>query len=126
MMLILFPTVLPVIQLSIQAYHESWHGVDLLSCRIYTFSSFCGHFSYLFTILITPSLSYNLIAIKAPIILDCSHAQLAVRSKPIRLNMHLGSNNIGGIIIKLKAMQASYGYRVPFTLACQYAIKSVY
>jgi len=30
--------------------------------------------------------------------------QLAVRSKPIRLNIRLGSNNISGIIIKLKAI----------------------
>ena len=31
------PTVLPVARFPIYAYHESWYGVDLASCRIYTF-----------------------------------------------------------------------------------------
>ena len=94
------------------------HGIDLPSCCIYTFSFFCGRFSCPFTILIAPFLSYDPIAIEALIILDYSHAQLVVRSKPIRLNMCLGSNNIGEIVIKLKAMQANYKYKIPFTLAC--------
>jgi hypothetical protein len=54
-----------------------------------------------------PSLSYNPTAIKALIILGCSRAQLAVRSKPVRLNIRLGSDNISGIISKLRAMRAS-------------------
>ena len=57
-------------------------------------------------------------AIKALIILGYSRTRLAVRSKPVRLNIYLGSNNIGGIVIKLRAMQVSYKYRFPFTLAC--------
>jgi hypothetical protein len=105
---------------------ESWHGVDLPSCRIYTFPSFCGRFSCPSTILITPSLSHDPIAIKALIISNCSHARLTVRSKPVRLNMRSGSDDIGGIVIKSRAMRASRGYRVPFTLACQYAIGSVH
>ena len=62
---------------------------------IYTFPSFYGRFSCPSTILIMPSLSHDPTAIEAPIILDCSHAQLVVKSKPARLNMRSGSDDIG-------------------------------
>ena len=48
------------------------------------------------------SLSYNFIAIETLIGYSC--IQLAVKSKPIRLNVYLESNNISKIIIKLKAI----------------------
>ena len=90
------------------AYRESWHSVKLPSYHIYPIPSFYGRFNCPSTILIMPSLSYNPTAIKAPIISGRSYARLAVRSKPIRLNIRLGSADIGGIISKLRAMRASY------------------
>ena len=66
---------------------------------------------------IMPSLPHNSTGIKALIISGCSHARLVVRSKPVRLNIRSGSNDIGRIVIKLRAIRASYGYRVSFTLA---------
>jgi hypothetical protein len=105
---------------------KSRHGIGLPSRRIYTFPSFCGRFDCPSTISITPSLFHDPTAIEAPIISDGSRARLAVRSKPVRLNMRSGSNDIGGIVIKSRAMRASRGYRVPFTQACQYAIGSVH
>ena len=55
-----------------------------------------------------PSLSHDPTAINALIILGYSYTQLVVRSKPIRLNIRLGSNNISRIVIKLRAILASY------------------
>jgi len=57
-----------------------------------------------------PSLSHDPTAVEAPIILGRSRAQLAVRSKPVRLNMRSGSDDIGGIVSKLRAMRASRWY----------------
>ena len=51
-----------------------------------------------------PSLPYNSTAIEALIILGRSYTQLAVRSKPVRLNIYSESDDIGGIISKLRAM----------------------
>jgi len=53
-----------------------------------------------------PSLSHDLTAIEAPIISGRSRARLAVRSKPVRLNIRSGSNDIGGIVSKSRAMRA--------------------
>jgi hypothetical protein len=47
-----------------------------------------------YLLLIMPSLFHNPTTIKALIILGCSYIQLAIRSKPIRLNIYLGSNNM--------------------------------
>ena len=52
-----------------------------------------------------PSLSHDPTAIKALIILGLSCAQLAVRSKPVRLNIRSGSNDIGGTVSRLRAMR---------------------
>jgi hypothetical protein len=68
------------------AYRESWHGVES--------PSFCGRFNCPSTILIMPSLSHDPTAIKVPIISGRSRARLAVRSKPVRLNIRSGSADI--------------------------------
>ena len=89
---------------SIQAYRESWHSVELPSYRVCSVPSFCGRFNFPSTISIMPSLSHDPTAIEAPIISGHSHARLAVRSKPVRLNMHSESEDIGGIVSKSRAM----------------------
>ena len=76
------------------AYRESWHGVESPSCRVCPIPSFCGRFNRPSTISIMPSLSHDPTAIEAPIISGRSRARLAVRSKPVRLNICLGSANI--------------------------------
>ena len=53
-----------------------------------------------------PSLSHDPTAIEAPIISGRSRALLAVRSKPVRQNIRLGSDDIGGIVSKSRAMRA--------------------
>jgi len=45
-----------------------------------------------------PSLSHDPTAIKVPIILGLSRARLAMKSKPVRLNIRSGSNDIGGTV----------------------------
>ena len=89
-------------------YHEFWYSVKLPSYRIYSVPSFYGRFNCLSTILIMPSLSHDPTAINALIISGRSYTRIAVRSKPIRLNVRLGSNNIGRIVIKSRAILASY------------------
>ena len=36
------PSCRPALNISLSAYYKSRHGIDLPSCRIYTFASFCG------------------------------------------------------------------------------------
>ena len=95
---------------SIQAYRESWHNIKSPSSRICPVPSFCGRFNFPSTISIMPSLSHDPTAIEALIISGRSRARLAVRSKPVRLNMRSGSNNIGGIVSRSSAMRASRWY----------------
>jgi len=83
----------------------------------FLFFFFCDHLNYLFTILITPFLSHDLIIIKTLIILNYNYTLLGVRSKPIRLNICLGFNDINKVIIKSRAIWASRGYLVLFNLA---------
>jgi len=53
-----------------------------------------------------PSLSHDPTAIEAPIISGRNRARLAVRSTPVRQNIRLGSDDIGGIVSKSRAMRA--------------------
>ena len=92
------------------AYREPWHGVKSPSCCVCPVPSFYGRFNCPSTILIMPSLSHDPTAIEAPIISGRSRARLAVRSKPVRLNMRSGSDDIGGIVSRLRAMRASCWY----------------
>jgi hypothetical protein len=85
------------------------------------FLPFYGRFSCPSTLSITPSLSHDPTTIEAPIISDCSRARLAVRSKPVRLDMrwvwrHWSNREPCERVVD----------RVSFTLACQYAIGSVH
>ena len=55
-----------------------------------------------------PSLYNDPTAIKALIILGYSCMLLAVSSKPIRLNICSGCNDVSRIVSKLRAMRVSY------------------
>ena len=117
------PSCCPALSISLSPV-LAWYWLTFLLCE--HCSSLYSRLRRPSTILIMPFLSQDPIAIEAPIMSDCRCARLEVRSKPVRLNMRSGSDDIGAIVIKLSAMRASRGYWAPFTWACQYAITSIH